>query len=200
MTTDYQIVPQARYASEIALLEEGWPFEGAPSTGFDIWEDGCSGTGCNVNLRSNLETYTAQGDFGLAASQLSPNLVNCPTQRVIFSGKTFFHVTTGDESEAVFLVTHITEGRYEGRNQQRTEARRAGASGSSRLARGSTTAPPTRQQTIGGRRSTSRWRRSVPNKKTATQFAPCIVSQSGDDNGGSFIRGYVLGGDPPRRT
>ena len=108
MTTDYQIVPQARYSSEITLLEEGWPFEGDPSTGFDIWEDGCSGTGCNVNLRSNLETYTAQGNFGLAASQLSANLVTCPTQRVIFSGKTFFHVTTGNESEVVFLVTHIT--------------------------------------------------------------------------------------------
>ena len=39
-----------------------------------------------------------------------------------------------------------------------------------------------------------------PNKRTATEFAPCIVSQMGDDNGGSFIRGYVLGGDPPRRT
>ena len=39
-----------------------------------------------------------------------------------------------------------------------------------------------------------------PNKKTAPQFAPCIVSQSGDNDGGSFIRGYVLGGDPPRRT
>ncbi len=40
MATDYQIIPQARYSSEITLLEEGWPFEGDPSDGFDIWEDG----------------------------------------------------------------------------------------------------------------------------------------------------------------
>ena len=31
-------------------------------------------------------------------------------------------------------------------------------------------------------------------------FAPCIVSQKGDGNGGSFTLGWLPGGDPPRRT
>ena len=30
--------------------------------------------------------------------------------------------------------------------------------------------------------------------------APCIVSQNGDGNGGSFTLGWLPGGDPPRRT
>jgi hypothetical protein len=199
MTTDYQIVPQARYASEITLLEEGWPFEGDPSDGFDIWDDGCSGTGCNVNLRSNLETYTAQGNFGLAASQLSANLVNCPTQRVIFSGKTFFHVTTGDESEVVFLVTHITKADMKAstNNGQRHVGWCIGLESPGPWEHNGAAYTP---QTIGGKTFYVALAPKCPNKKTATQFAPCIVSQSGDDNGGSFIRGYVLGGDPPRRT
>ena len=30
--------------------------------------------------------------------------------------------------------------------------------------------------------------------------APCIVSQTGDGKGGSITRGWLLAGDPPRRT
>jgi hypothetical protein len=199
MATDYQIVPQARYFSEITLLEDGWPFEGGPSDGFDIWEDGCSGTGCNVNLRSNLETYTAQGNFGLAASQLSANLVNCPTQRVIFSGKTFFHVTTGDESEVVRLETHITRAdmKAAANNGQRHVGWCIGLESSDPWDHNGAAYT---EQTIGGKTFFVAMAPKCPNKKTAPQFAPCVVSQSGDNDGGSFIRGFVLGGDPPRRT
>lgn len=199
MGTDYQIVPQARYASEITLLEEGWPFEGDPSDGFDIWEDGCSGTGCNVNLRSNLETYTAQGNFGLAASQLSGELVTCPTQRVIFSNKTFFHVTTGDESEVVRLETHITRAdmKAAANNGQRHIGWCIGLESPDPWEHNGAAYTP---QTIGGKTFYVALAPKCPNKKTAPQFAPCIVSQSGDNDGGSFIRGFVLGGDPPRRT
>lgn len=199
MATDYKIVPQARYASEITLLEEGWPFEGDPSDGFDIWEDGCSGTGCNVNLRSNLETYTAQGNFGLAASQLSGELVTCPTQRVIFSNKTFFHVTTGDESEVVRLETHITRAdmKAAANNGQRHIGWCIGLESPDPWEHNGAAYTP---QTIGGKTFYVALAPKCPNKKTAPQFAPCIVSQSGDNDGGSFIRGFVLGGDPPRRT
>ena len=31
-------------------------------------------------------------------------------------------------------------------------------------------------------------------------FAPCIVSQTGDGNGGNITTGWLPGGDPPRRT
>jgi hypothetical protein len=199
MATDYKIVPQARYSSEITLLEDGWPFEGAASDGFDIWEDGCSGTGCNVNLRSNLETYTAQGNFGLAASQLSGELLTCPTQRVIFSNTTFFHVTTGNESEVVRLETHITRAdmKAAANNGQRHVGWCIGLESSDPWEHNGAAFT---EQTIGGKTFFVAMAPRCPNKKTATQFAPCIVSQSGDDNGGSFIRGYVLGGDPPRRT
>jgi hypothetical protein len=199
MATDYKIVPQARYASEITLLEVGWPFEGDPSDGFDIWEDGCHGNGCNVNLRSNLETYTAQGNFGLAASQLSGELVTCPTQRVIFSNQTFFHVTTGNESQVVRLETHITRADMKAatNNGQRHVGWCIGLESSDPWEHNGAAFTP---QTIGGKTFFVALAPKCPNKKTATQFAPCIVSQSGDDNGGSFIRGFVLGGDPPRRT
>jgi hypothetical protein len=199
MATDYQIVPQARYASEITLLEEGWPFEGAPSDGFDIWEDGCHGTGCNVNLRSNLETYTAQGNFGLAASQLSGELVTCPTQRVIFSNKTWFHVTTGNESQVVRLETHITRADMKAstNNGQKHVGWCIGLESSDPWEHNGAAFTP---QTIGDKTFYVAMAPKCPNKKTAPQFAPCIVSQSGDNDGGSFIRGFVLGGDPPRRT
>jgi hypothetical protein len=36
--------------------------------------------------------------------------------------------------------------------------------------------------------------------KNAMSFAPCYVSKMGDGIGGTFIRGWVPGGDPPRRT
>jgi hypothetical protein len=194
MTTDFKIVPQAGYS-----VEESWPFEGDASDGFDIWQDGCHGTGCNVNLRSNLETYTAQGNFGLAASELSGELLTCPTQRVIFSGKTFFHVTTGDESEVVFLVTHITRAdmKAAANNGQKHVGWCIGLESPDPWEHNGTAYT---EQTIGGKTFFVAMAPKCPSKKTATQFAPCIVSQMGDNDGGSFIRGYVLGGDPPRRT
>ena len=199
MATDYKIVPQARYASESRSSKKTGRSKVIASAGFDIWEDGCSGTGCNVNLRSNLETYTAQGNFGLAASQLSADLVTCPTQRVIFSGTTFFHVTTGNESEVVFLVTHITRAdmKAAANNGQKHVGWCIGLESSDPWEHNGAAYTP---QVIGGKTFYVAMAPKCPNKKTATQFAPCIVSQSGDDNGGSFIRGYVLGGDPPRRT
>jgi hypothetical protein len=196
LTTAYKIVPQARYTA----LEGSWPYEGAPSDPFDIWEDACSGTDCDVFLRNNLETYTAQGNFGLGASKFTGELVSCPDQKVIFGNTTFFHQTSGTESDVVFLVEHIT----------REDMKAATNNG---------------QKHIGwcvGLETPGKWNFPLqdtdgdnvkdpgefyvgmapkcPNKRTAAQSAPCILSQMGDNLGGSFIRGYLPGGDPPRRT
>jgi hypothetical protein len=197
LSTDYRIVPQARYASEV---EGPWAFEGSASTGFDIWDDGCNGTGCNVKLRNDNETYTAQGEFGLGASRFTGELVSCPDQKVIFGNSTFFHQTSGTESDVVFLLEHIT----------REDMKRATNNG---------------QKHVGwcvGLETPGVWNFPLqdrngnhvqdpgefyvgmspkcPNKKKAPNFAPCILSQMGDNLGGSFIRGYLPGGDPPRRT
>ena len=194
LTTSYTLIPVATPPGE-----EVTSVEGEASAGFDIWEDGCHGTGCNVNLRSDLETYTAQGNFGLAASQLSGELVTCPTQRVIFSNKTFFHVTTGNESQVVRLETHITRADMKAatNNGQRHIGWCIGLESSDPWEHNGAAFTP---QTIGGKTFYVAMAPKCPNKKTAPQFAPCIVSQSGDNDGGSFIRGFVLGGDPPRRT
>jgi hypothetical protein len=55
-------------------------------------------------------------------------------------------------------------------------------------------------QTFGGQTLYVAMAPKCPNKRDAASFAPCLVSQMGDNDGGSFLRGYVLGGDPPRRT
>jgi hypothetical protein len=191
LSEHYQLVPEATFGETTAV--------GTASDAFDIWEDGCHGTGCNVKLRSNLETYTAQGNFGLAASQLSANLLTCPDQRVIFSGKTFFHVTTGDESEVVLLVTHITRAdmKAAANNGQKHVGWCIGLESSTPWTHNGASFTT---QVVGGKTFYVAMAPKCPNKRTATQFAPCIVSQMGDNDGGSFIRGYVLGGDPPRRT
>jgi hypothetical protein len=202
-TTAYRIVPQARLIPpEITLLdlEPGWPFEGSASTEFDIWGDGCAGLNCDAHLRNNLETYTAKGNFGLGVIKFDEELVTCPTQKIIFSNTTFFHLTTLAESDKVLLVEHIT----------RLDMKRATNNG---------------QKHIGwcvGLESPGVWNFPLQdlnennikdpgefyvgmapkclNKKTPEKFAPCILSQMGDNDGGSFIRGYLPGGDPPRRT
>jgi hypothetical protein len=196
LTTDYYIVPQARYVTE---FPEGWAVDGAASSGFDIWDDGCHGTGCFVRLRANNENYTAQGEFGLAASQLTGNLGSCPTQRVIFSNTTFFHFTSGSENDVVFLETHITRADMKAatNNGQRHVGWCIGLESSAPWMKNGAQFTT---QTVLGKTFYVAMAPKCPNKRTATEFAPCIVSQMGDNDGGSFIRGYVLGGDPPRRT
>jgi hypothetical protein len=175
------------------------PFIGSTSNEFDIWGDGCKGTGCNIHLRDNNETYTAQGEFGLGASQLSENLITCSDQKVIFSGKTFFHVTTGNEGDIVRLVTHITRAdmKAAANNGQKHVGWCIGLESSTPWTHNGASFTT---QVVGGKTFYVAMAPKCPNKRTATQFAPCIVSQMGDNDGGSFIQGYVLGGDPPRRT
>jgi hypothetical protein len=184
---------------ELVPVVNETPFIDSTSNEFDIWGDGCHGNGCNINLRSNLETYTAQGDFGLGASVISQDVVTCSDQKVIFSGKTFFHVTTGSEGDIVRLVTHITRAdmKAAANNGQKHVGWCIGLESSTPWTHNGASFT---RQVVGGKPFYVAMAPKCPNKRTATLFAPCIVSQMGDNDGGSFIQGYVLGGDPPRRT
>jgi len=201
-TTNFYLVPQARYASEITLLEEGWPFEGTRSERFDIWGDGCRGNGCSVNLtpgQSSSDSYTTTEDVGMGASELGlgGTTFSCPGQLLIFSTNLFFHATTGDGP--VFLVNHISEA-----------DRKAAANNGQKFmgwCMGLKTPGPwnfARQDTNGdgsiGDGDLFVGMAPKCPKRNAMNFAPCIERQTGDGVGGSIIRGWVPGGDPPRRT
>lgn len=202
-TTNYYLVPQARYASEITLLEEGWPFEGTRSERFDIWGDGCSGEGCDVSLSpglSSTDTYTTTENVGMGASEigLGGTTINCPTQRVIFSNDLLFHATTG--TGPVFLVSHIT----------REDMKAAVNNGQKHVGwcvglknNGGPWGFP-QQDTNGtpGLQADDLYVGLAPRcpRRNAMDFAPCFVSKMSDDNGGSIITGWLPGGDPPRRT
>ncbi|MGH2680438.1 MAG: hypothetical protein ACRDG8_08160 [Actinomycetota bacterium] len=173
----------------------------ATSSTFDIWEAGCFGDNCDVSLtpgNSSLDTYTTTESVGMGASAVSAGVeISCPTQRVIFSSDVFVHVTTGNGP--VFLVTHIS----------RADMKAAANNGQKHVGWcvGLKTPGPwdfAQQDTnsSGGLDSGDFFVGLAPKcpRKNASSFAPCFVSKSGDDNGGSFIRGWVPGGDPPRRT
>lgn len=195
-TTDYTLVPVATPPGEGEL-----PVEGEASNGFDIWEDGCHGAGCNVNVRNLNETYTAGGDVGLGASVVPAGSgeISCVGQRIIFSNSIFFHATTGDGTDTVLLVEHIT--RDDMKASTNNGQKHIGWCIGLKLAdawihNGASYTP----QVVGSETLFVAMAPKCPNKKKAVEFAPCIVSQMGDGLGGSFIRGYVTGGDPPRRT
>src|SRR5919109_2712047 len=200
-TSSYKLVPIAAAPividSYAAVALDGTA--GPASDPFDIWGDGCLGTGCDVNLRSNNETYTAQGDFGLGASLITEASVTCADQRVIFSNQTFFHATSGSDSDVVFLVTHITRADMKAatNNGQKHVGWCIGLKSSAPWINNGASFTT---QTVGGQTLYVAMAPKCPNKKTPAAFAPCIVSQMSNGFGGSFIRGYVLGGDPPRRT
>jgi hypothetical protein len=195
-STSYTLIPVATPPGEGAT-----PVEGDASDGFNIWEDGCHGAGCNVNIRNANESYTAgDTDVGLGASVVpGSGGISCPDQRVIFANSIFFHATTGDGTDTVFLFEHIT----------RADMKAATNNGQRHVGWciGLETAQPWihngaayATQVVGTKTLYVAMAPKCPNKRRAAEFAPCLVSQMGDNLGGSFLRGYVLGGDPPRRT
>lgn len=207
-TTDYKLVP---VAVPPAATTTAPPFIGAafalegingdPSTPFDIWEDGCKGNNCSVNLTpgSSADTYTTSENVGMGASQLGlgGTDISCPTQQLIFSSDLFFHFTTGNGP--VFLVSHIS-----------AEDRKAAPNNGNKVMGwcvGLKTSGPwnfARQNTNGipGIQADDLYVGMAPKcpRKNASAKAPCVVSQNGDGVGGIFIRGWLPGGDPPRRT
>ena len=195
-TTDYKLIPVVTPPGEGAT-----PVAGDPTAGFDIWEDGCHGVGCNVNIRNFNETYTAGANVGLGASVVPAgiNEISCSDQKVIFGNSVFFHATTGDGTDTVFLVEHITREDMKAatNNGQRHVGWCIGLKDDDAwIHNGASFAT----QVIGSQTFYVAMAPKCPNKRNAASFAPCIVSQTGDNLGGSFIRGYVTGGDPPRRT
>jgi len=203
-TTEYRLVPVATFSDYGDDYEHSdWTTEsgeGEPSDPFDVWDEGCQGTGCSVTVRGGNDTYTAGEDVGLGVSIVPAGSteITCPNQRLIFASSVFVHVTTGDGTDIVSLVTHIT--------------------------RANLLAAPTGGKYIGwclGLKTAAPWMRNgarfqtqvidgqtfyvalapaCPKRGAAADSAPCIFSNTSDGAGGKILRGYVLGGDPPRRT
>jgi hypothetical protein len=203
-TTAYELIPVAvppPPTSSSALALEG--VTGEPSGPFDIWEDGCKGNGCSVNLTpgTSSDTYTTSELVAMGASQLGlggGTSISCPTQQLIFSTNLFFHETTGNK--AVFLISHISaaDRKKAANNGNKVMGWCVGLEtpGPWHFAQQNTNGVPG-LQTPG-----DLYVGMAPRcpKKNASAWAPCIVSQTGDGVGGTFIRGWLPGGDPPRRT
>jgi hypothetical protein len=198
--TDYKLKPKTvgTYAG----------LTGGNSGPFDIWDAGCKGNGCNVSLspQTSSDLYATSENVGMGASLLgvggagSTNIF-CPTQQLIFSSNVFFHATTnnGPTPAPVFLVSHIS-----------AADRKAAANNGNKVMgwcvglKGPGPWNFQRQDTNGnGTIGTGDLYVGMAPKcpsKNASSKAPCIVSQTGDGVGGTFIRGWLPGGDPPRRT
>jgi hypothetical protein len=203
-TTDFRLKPKTvgTYAG----------LTGANSGPFDIWDAGCKGNGCGVNLApgTSSDAYATTENVGLGASLLGTGGTNisCPTQQVIFSSNVFFHATTG--TGPVFLVSHIS-----------AADRKAAPNNGNKVMGwcvGLKNKGPwnfVRQNTNGDSvtdPNNGTWAPTVPGSdlwvgmapkcpsKNPSSKAPCIVSQNGDGVGGTYIRGWLPGGDPPRRT
>jgi hypothetical protein len=197
ITSAYRLIP-------VVTVGEIAPFQGTtPSDGFDIWEDGCSGDDCQVNLTpgalGSAETFTTTESVAMGASTIGAGVtITCPTQVVVFSDEVSFYVTTGDEP--VFAVTHIS----------RQDMKRIPQNGQKHIGWCVGLKDPgpwnfAQQDTNGSGGPDSGdffvgLAPKCPNKRTAPNFAPCILSRMSDDLGGSFISGYLPGGDPTKRT
>jgi hypothetical protein len=205
-TSDYELIP---VVNETAYID-------STSNGFDIWEDGCHGAHCQTTLtppdKTTVDTYETTEDVGMGTSVVvtGGTILDCPGQKVIFdtldpeTETLFFHATSGfDPTEGpapVFLFSHIT--RHDMKEATNNGQKHVG------WCVGVKTAGPWNfvQQDTNGNDVTGDagdlFVGMAPKcpRKNAMNFAPCIVSQMGDNLGGSFIRGWLPGGDPPRRT
>jgi hypothetical protein len=203
LSTDYKITPKTvgTYAG----------ITGANSTGFDIWGDGCKGPNCDVNLTpgtSSTDTYTTSENVALGASQVNSSgatNISCPTQQLIFSTDLFFHATSGNGP--VFLVTHISaaDRKLAPNNGNKVMGWCVGIKSKGpwnfrrQNTNGDNVTDPNNGTYVAG---SDLWVGMAPKcpSKNASTFAPCITSQTGDGVGGTIIRGWLPGGDPPRRT
>jgi hypothetical protein len=191
-STDYRLVPSTLVGETTVT--------GDTSAAFDIWDKGCHGTGCNIDLRGpGLDRYSTTENVGLGGSVVGTGAItiNCPGQTLIFSSSVFVNVTSG--SGAVLLESHIT----------RAEMKAASNNGQAHVdwCVGLKTAGPwnfPRRDTnndgsVGAGDLYVGFAPKCP-KRDAALFAPCILSQTSDGLGGNITRGYLPGGDPPRRT
>jgi hypothetical protein len=206
LSIDTENEPQFTDYSLIPVTTRGPSVTGPASEGFDVWEDGESCTGgadiCEANLRGGNDHYTLNAAGTLGASELSsalPGLV-CAGQDEIFANTIFSYATTGSNT-AVFLESHITKAdwRASANNGQAHADWCIGLVHESDW--DNSGAVPTQMDTDQDG-ELDLWVALAPRCPVANPSgaAPCIVSQTGDGKGGSITLGWLLAGDPPRRT
>jgi hypothetical protein len=214
--TDYKLVAVATEpppGSDVVT-----PFEStvmsAPSRGFDIFQDGCRGTGCSVELRGGLDVYTTTQNVRLMASEVSASELpgmQCRNQLLVFAGSVFVHETSG--SGAVGLVNHITFEDLTGGGGEAALATSDDPDDDDGPRIGWCVGTRTRQPWVNNGGSFARQDTDGDGRldlfvgfaprcprTNPKAFAPCIVSRRSDGEGGIILTGWVPGGDPPRRT
>jgi hypothetical protein len=205
--TDYKLVP---------VTTKGSLITGPSSVGFDIFEDGesCSDT-CDATLRNGNESYVSLSPGTLGASQIETSdlagfVAACEAfgQTEIFGNSVFVHETTDSATPSspapVFVTSHVT----------RADMKAAANNGQAHITWCTATETEGPWLANGGRHTATAvdTNGSAPGgllfvgiapacpQANPSAKAPCIVSQNGDGNGGGITTGYLLGGDPPRRT
>lgn len=200
--TDYSLIP---------ITTKGALITGAPSDGFEVWEDGeaCDGgasggldDACVATLRGGEDSYTFNASGSLGVSQLQgklPGLI-CADQKTVFANSVFSYATTGQETP-VRLVNHISKSDW--------QASANNGQAHADWCIGLLTSAPwqnngadfTRMDTdLDG--DLDLYVALAPKCPQANPSgsAPCIVGQTGDGAGGSTSIGWLPPGDPPRRT
>ncbi len=198
--TDYKLVPRVTQPDLDPVVA---PTDGAASGPFDIWGVGCQGDGCTVGLRDGKDTYETSEEVALTASDLTSGLTfTCPGQTLIFASHIFSHATFGGEGGPVFLKSRITrqEMKAATNNGQPSVKWCIGLKSSAPWIHNNTSF--TAQDQNGVAPGGILFVAFAPKcPKTAPEtFAPCIVKQTSDGDGGNITTGWLTGGDPPRRT
>jgi hypothetical protein len=194
--TDYRLIPATTKGSTIP---------GVASAGFDIWETACLGANCSVGLRADgdelagfRDVYTSSG-ASLAATQMAgafPGL-QCDGYRPVFANEVFIHESSG--TGPVKLEMHVTREDMKA-SPQNGQAHVGICLGLTKpWAADGGTAVQKDTDLVGGPDLYVGLAPACPNMSPELS-APCIVSQTGDGEGGSFTVAWVPGGDPPRRT
>jgi hypothetical protein len=214
--TNYRLIAVATeppVGSEVATITEALVMS-APSRAFDVFQDGCKGTGCSVELRGGLDVYTTTQNVRLMASEVSASTLpgmECRNQLLVFAGSIFVHETSG--SGAVGLVNHITAEDLGGGGEgvatvlsddpDDDDGPRIGwCIGTKTRTPWENNGASFRRQDTNGDGRLDLFVGMAPRcpRENPKAAAPCIVSRRSDGEGGIVLTGWVPGGDPPRRT
>jgi hypothetical protein len=202
--TGYRLIPRSTKNPVVT---------GPASDPFDIWEDGescATGETCDAFLRGpNGDHYELNAAGTLGASELPssflPGLV-CPGQAVVFPNSVFSYATTQGTQpadEPVKLTNHISKADWKASaNNGQAHAEwciglqdeQPWINNGAAHSLIDTNGPLVADGFL--------WVGLAPRCPSANPegSAPCIVSQTGDGQGGSTSIGWLPGGDPPRRT